>query len=90
MNSKRKYPLPRKYEVTFSLISGTQFLMTQFSVDFGDGHSPVNWSMRARSTNDRTTWIGVSGGREITRISSSFLINFAASAVFFFGRLAKS
>lgn len=72
------------------LINGAQFLLTKISVDLGDGHSLMNWPMRACSAKDRATWIEVSNGREISWISSSLLTNLAASLFFFYGKQAKS
>lgn len=72
------------------LIRGAQFLLTQVSVVLGEGHRPVNWPTRARSAKERATWIGVSGGREISGMFSGILTNLAASLFFFCGKPAKS
>ena len=90
VNSNRKKPLPKKYEVTLFLIKGVQFLTTQFSVAFGEGQRPVNCPTRARSASDKATWIGLSGGREISRTSSSFFTNLGGSVFFFYGKEANN
>lgn len=45
----------------------------------------MNCPTKARSDKERATWIGFSGGSEISGISSSRFTNFDASVVFFFG-----
>ena len=77
--SNRKYPLPTEYDATFLEMRGLQFLWTQLSVDFGEGQSPVNCPIRARSARERATHIVSSGGRATSGTSSILLTNFGGS-----------
>lgn len=51
--------------------------------------SPKLIPTRAHSDKERATWIGPSGGKAISGMSSSLLTNLAASTGFFLGREAK-
>ena len=73
--SNRKYPLPTEEDAPFCEISGLQFLWTQPSMVFGEGHNPVSMPIRARYVKDNATLMVSSGGRETTGISSNFLTN---------------
>ena len=48
-------------------------------MDLVEGQSPINWSISPRSERDRETFIGCSGGRSISGISSNFLTKLGAS-----------
>jgi len=72
--------------VTFYLIKGFQFFITQVLVALGDGHRPVNCPTSTRSDIDKATCIGISGGRDTSDISSTLLTNFEASVFFFLGK----
>ena len=75
--SKRnvKKPLLQKKWFSEPLIKGFQFVSSQNSTVFWDGHVPINWLISPLSTKANAFFLEVDGGMITLGISSSFLTN---------------